>query len=112
MRRHRSIFSFRQRAAQQARRSGKRHFRARFESLEPRALLSTTPIPQLVSDLTTGPRSSEPSIIATVGKQTFFLATDGDHGRELWRTDGTATGTKLVKDIYAGTASAFDQYGT
>jgi ELWxxDGT repeat protein len=29
----------------------------------------------------------------------FFVAEDQDHGRELWRSDGTAAGTMLVRDI-------------
>ena len=29
----------------------------------------------------------------------LFLASDGIHGEELWRTDGTEEGTQLVKDI-------------
>ncbi len=36
----------------------------------------------------------------------FFTATDGPHGRELWRTNGTYTGTVMVKDIAHGTASS------
>ena len=40
----------------------------------------------------------------------FFTATDGtgagDHGEELWRSDGTTAGTALVKDIYPGTGNS------
>ena len=33
----------------------------------------------------------------------FFSANDGKHGFELWRSDGTARGTRMVKDINPGT---------
>jgi ELWxxDGT repeat protein len=36
----------------------------------------------------------------------FFVADNGVLGSELWRTDGTAEGTVLVKDIAAGDASS------
>jgi ELWxxDGT repeat protein len=32
----------------------------------------------------------------------FFSASDGEHGRELWRSDGTESGTTMVKDIWPG----------
>jgi ELWxxDGT repeat protein len=38
----------------------------------------------------------------TCGKYAYFVAEDGQTGRELWRTDGTPAGTSLVKDIYPG----------
>ncbi|WP_233166293.1 ELWxxDGT repeat protein [Archangium sp. Cb G35] len=37
-----------------------------------------------------------------VGTTLFFTANDGVHGEELWKTDGTAEGTVLVKDIFPG----------
>jgi ELWxxDGT repeat protein len=36
----------------------------------------------------------------------FFTVNDGPHGRELWRTNGTYTGTVLVRDIAHGAASS------
>ena len=37
-----------------------------------------------------------------MGAYAYFFALDADHGYELWRSDGTAAGTTLVKDIFAG----------
>lgn len=33
------------------------------------------------------------------GYKAFFAATDATHGEELWVTDGTKEGTRMVKDI-------------
>lgn len=40
-----------------------------------------------------------------VGEILFFAGDDGVHGVELWRTDGTASGTVLVADLVPGLAS-------
>ncbi|MCA1684019.1 MAG: tandem-95 repeat protein, partial [Actinobacteria bacterium] len=50
--------------------------------------------------------SSSPTQLTTVGSTLFFRATDGTSGVELWKTDGTAAGTVLVKDINPGTANS------
>lgn len=36
----------------------------------------------------------------------FFAATDGVHGNELWRTNGTETGTTMVQDINPNAAGS------
>jgi ELWxxDGT repeat protein len=41
-----------------------------------------------------------------VNGKLFFLANSGSEGFELWKSDGTAAGTTLVKDFVTGTASA------
>ncbi|MBR0869030.1 tandem-95 repeat protein [Bradyrhizobium tropiciagri] len=39
---------------------------------------------------------------ATVGGKTYFSASDGVHGRELWETDGTLQNTRQVTDQNVG----------
>lgn len=47
--------------------------------------------------------SSNPGSLTNVEGTLFFTADDGEHGTELWKSDGTESGTVLVKDIFSGT---------
>jgi ELWxxDGT repeat protein len=40
--------------------------------------------------------------LTRVGETLYFSATDGFHGTELWKSDGTANGTAMVADILPG----------
>ena len=80
------------------------------ESLENRALLSGTP--ELLKNVNAGTLGSSPGQIVEVGATVFFSASDNVHGRELWKTDGTAAGTALVKDINPGGGSSYPEYLT
>ncbi len=47
--------------------------------------------------------SSDPVNFTVAGKKLFFLAWGSSTGEELWVSDGTASGTNIVKDIIPGT---------
>jgi len=47
-----------------------------------------------------------------VNNHAYFVAEDGTHGRELWRTDGTASGTQMVKDLFPGKQASSPQFLT
>ncbi len=50
-----------------------------------------------------GAASSEPKYLHSVGDITYFVATTSALGSELYRSDATAEGTTLVRDISPGT---------
>ncbi len=59
----------------------------------------------LVRDINTGEGfygDSRPSLLTAVGDTLYFVADDGIHGFELWKSNGTEAGTLLVEDIRVG----------
>jgi ELWxxDGT repeat protein len=66
----------------------------------------------LVADLLPGSAGSQPGGFEVppgaqgAGTTLVFAADDGVHGRELWRSDGTAAGTVLQADIAPGPAGS------
>ncbi len=70
---------------------------AQIESLEKRALLSTTLF---------GTADSAPTPLFQLGNESYFTAVDNVHGQEIWRTDGTAAGTELFIDATPGIAGS------
>ncbi|MBM7518202.1 ELWxxDGT repeat protein [Nocardioides nitrophenolicus] len=71
--------------------------------MAPALAASTDPHP--VADIRPGPDGSDPGDKAALGGSVLFAATTPGKGTELWKSDGTAAGTVLVKDIYPGTSS-------
>jgi ELWxxDGT repeat protein len=68
------------------------------EQLEIRRLLSAN----LVADV----GGIYPSDSVSLNGVSYFAAQNVEHGTELWRSDGTQPGTRLVKDLTAGAASS------
>lgn len=52
-------------------------------------------------DVNVGSASSKPASFKALGNDVLFRADDGVNGFELWATDGTVAGTRLVKDFDA-----------
>src|SRR3954454_7176280 len=89
--------------------ASKRHSRALWlETLENRALLSGTP--ELLKNINPRTEGSSPGQFVQGGPTVCFSAGDSEHGHELWKTDGTAAGTVMVKDIDPGDPGSYPEY--
>jgi ELWxxDGT repeat protein len=45
--------------------------------------------------------------VASIGAVNFFAASDSQHGVELWRSDGTDSGTYMLADIWPGQPASY-----
>ena len=62
----------------------------------------------MVKDINSGSGAEQsPHHLTAVGNTLYFSAYDGTNGSELWKSDGTASGTVMVKDINNGSGGSF-----
>ena len=73
---------------------------------------------RMIKDIHPGPEGSNPipggelefnpvpedarTSYALIGDTVYFVADDGEHGREVWLSDGTEAGTRMLADITEG----------
>lgn len=77
--------------------------RAVTEALEPRTLLAFSIFTDINQTTPSSNMSQSPVAMGNVG---YFSADDGINGTELWKTDGTAAGTMMVKNIASTSKSS------
>ena len=65
---------------------------------------------EMLKDVNAGEADSYPTIYGQTEDLLFFEARTSINGQELWVTDGTESGTNIVKDIRPGTNSGFYPY--
>ena len=59
-----------------------------------------------VADIQPGRTGAYPTELSVGPNGSLFFAATGPSGTELWKTDGTENGTRLLKDINTGTVTA------
>ena len=67
---------------------------------------------RLVANINPGPVPSQPQAMTNVSGNVFFVALDSTNGWQLWRSNGTSTGTFLVRQIGSGAFTARPRYLT
>jgi ELWxxDGT repeat protein len=67
-------------------------------------LTSPSGTPTLVKTINT---TGDPVLDAQGQGLYYFVATDGTHGYEMWRSDGTSAGTIMLADINSGSGDSF-----
>lgn len=60
-------------------------------------------------ELVPAERLSSIAQLTVVGNAVYFIADDFVHGLELWASDGTAQGTRLVRDTYPGSRGMYPE---
>ncbi len=63
----------------------------------------------MVRDICPGANSAGIASLTEVNGIVYFRANDGINGYELWRSDGTSSGTIMVRDIQAGPTGSMPQ---
>lgn len=66
--------------------------------------LGAAPAPVLVKDIQEGmiPSYLGQRLKTAMGNRLFYVGHDWSHGEELWVSDGTEEGTRMVKDVFPG----------
>ena len=73
-------------------------------TLRPEAVQTSYGSLDLLLDIYSGSNSSEATFGPILNGKMLFSARTATAGNELWITDGTSTGTTMVKDIYPGSS--------
>jgi trimeric autotransporter adhesin len=63
------------------------------------ALSSNAQNPEIIKDIFLGEQNSGAGRFCLLNDKVCFLANDGVNGIELWNTDGTESGTYMIKDV-------------
>ncbi len=63
-------------------------------------------LPNMIRDINPWGQSIPAHFVQTDCDHTFFTADDGEHGRELWVSDGSSSGTRRLTDIRQGWQSS------